>query len=59
MTEIFKAKIWLPPKLMNDIFEFIEKPYSLLINSQFRPEDPNDKIWDGNIEKYDVESFSE
>ena len=28
---------------MSDIFEFNEKPYSLGINLQFRPEDSNDK----------------
>ena len=33
---------------MNGIFEFIEKPYSLRINSQFKPEDPKDKIWHRN-----------
>ena len=39
-----KVKIGLSPELMHDIFEFIEKPYSLRINSQFRPDDPTDKI---------------
>ena len=29
---------------MNDIFEFIKKPYFLRKNLQFRPEDPYDKI---------------
>ena len=48
MTEIFKVKICSSPKLINDIFEFIEKSYSLRINSEFRPEDPHHKIWDGN-----------
>ena len=43
---------------MNDTFQFIEKPYSLRINSQFRLEDPNEKIWYRNIEKYGIESFS-
>ena len=33
---------------MNDIFEFIEKPYSLQINYQFEPEDPSDKTWHRN-----------
>ena len=33
---------------MNYIFDFIQKPYSLRINSQFKPEDPNDKIWHRN-----------
>ena len=28
-TEIFKVKNCLSPELMNDVFEFIEKPYSL------------------------------
>ena len=45
------------PVLMNDIFNFIEKPYSLRINSQFRPDDPNDKMQCRNIEKYDMDSF--
>ena len=58
VTEIFRVKIGLSPELMNDIFKFVEKPYSLRINSQFRPEDPNDKIWHRNIEKCDIESFS-
>ena len=58
MTEIFKVKICLSPKPMNGIFEVIEKTYFLRINSQFRPEDPVDKIWDGNVEKYGIESFS-
>ena len=43
MTQIFKVKIGVSPEHMNNIFEFIEKPYFLLINSQFRPEDSNDK----------------
>ena len=33
---------------MNDIFEYVEKPYSLQINPQFRPKDPNNKIWNRN-----------
>ena len=44
-TKIFKVKIGLSPELMNVIFKFIEKPYSLRINSQFSPEDSYDKIW--------------
>ena len=44
MTEIFIVKIGLSPELKNDIFEFIEKSYSLQINSQFKSEDPNDNI---------------
>ena len=43
---------------MNNIFEFIEKPYSLRITWQFKPEDPSDKIWHRNIEKYGIETFS-
>ena len=42
---------------MSDIFEFNEKPYSLRINLQFRP-DPNDKIWHES-KKYGIEFFSE
>ena len=57
MTEIFQVKIDLSPELMIDIFRFVEKPYSLRKNSQFRPEDPNDKIWQRNIEKCDTKSF--
>ena len=45
VTEIFQVKIELSPELMSDIFKFVGKPYFLPINSQFRPEDPNDKIW--------------
>ena len=30
---------------MSDIFEFIKNLYSQQINSQFRSEDPNNKIW--------------
>ena len=37
VTEIFKVKIGLSAELTSDIFEVIEKPYSLPINSQFRP----------------------
>ena len=44
MTEIFKIKIGWSPELMNDIFKFIENPYSTQINSQFNPEDSNVKI---------------
>ena len=29
VTEIFKVKSGLSPGLMNDVFEFIKKPYSL------------------------------
>ena len=50
----WKTNIGWSPELLNDIFEFIEKPYSLRINSQFRPEDPSDKR---KTEKYGTESF--
>ena len=50
MAEIFINKISLLTELTNDIFKFIEKAHSLRINSQFRPEDPNYKIWHGNRE---------
>ena len=56
-TEIFKVKIELPTEIMNDILEFIEKPSSLRINSQFWPEDPNNKVRHRNIEKCGIESF--
>ena len=36
MTEILKVKNGLSPVLMNDVFEFIEKPYSLRIPSHIR-----------------------
>ena len=36
MTEILKIKNGLLPELMNDFFEFIEKPYSLRTTSHFR-----------------------
>ena len=36
VTEIFKIKNGLSPELMNDVFEFIEKPYSLRTTSYFR-----------------------
>ena len=55
VIEIFKDKIGLLSDLISDIFDFIEKPYSLRINSQFRPEN---KIWHRNIKKYDIECFS-
>ena len=35
-TEIFKVKNGLSPEIMNDVFEFIEKPYSLRTTSHFR-----------------------
>ena len=41
----FESEICLSPDLMSDIFEVIKKPYFLWVNLQFRPENPNDKIW--------------
>ena len=58
VTEIFKVKNGLSPELMNDVFEFIEKPYSLRTTSHFRsrkirttkygietPSCPGPKLW--------------
>ena len=36
VTEIFKVKNGLSPELMNDVFEFMEKPYSPRTTSHFR-----------------------
>ena len=36
VTEIFKVKIGLLPQLISDVFEFIEKPYSLRKNLHFK-----------------------
>ena len=36
VTEIFKVKNGLSPEFINDIFEFIEKPYYLRTTSHFR-----------------------
>ena len=36
VTEIFKVKSGLSPELMNDVFEFLEKPYSLQTTPHFR-----------------------
>ena len=36
VTEIFKVKNGLLPELMNEVFEFIERPYSLRTTSHFR-----------------------
>ena len=36
VTEIFKVKNGLSLELINDVFEFIEKPYSLRATSHFR-----------------------
>ena len=51
LTEILQIKIGLSPELMTEIFEFIEKPYPLEINLQFRSENPNNKIWHRNKSK--------
>ena len=36
VTEILKAKTGFSPQLMNDVFGFIEKPYSLQTTLHFR-----------------------
>ena len=36
VTEFFKVKNGLTPELMNDVFEFIENPYSLPTTLHFR-----------------------
>ena len=36
VTEIFKVKNGLSPELVNDVFQFIEKPYSLRTTSHFK-----------------------
>ena len=36
VTEIFKVKNGLSPEFLNDVFEFIEKLYSLRTTSHFR-----------------------
>ena len=51
VTEMFKAKNGLLPELMNDVFEFIEKPYSLRATSHFRSK----KI---RTTKYGIETLS-
>ena len=51
MTENFKVKNGLSPELVNDVFEFIEKPYSLRTTSHFRSR----KI---RTIKYDIETPS-
>ena len=58
VTNIFKVKIGLSPALMNDNFKSNKKPYSQRVNSQFKPEDPSNKILHRNINKYGIESFS-
>ena len=55
MAEIFIIKINLLLELTSDIFEFIEKPHSLQINSQFRIQTTK---YDMETEKYSIESFS-
>ena len=51
MTEIFKVKNGWSPELMNDVFEFIEKPCSLRTTLHFR----STKI---RITKYGIETPS-
>ena len=51
MAEIFIIKINLLLELTSDIFEFIEKPHSLQINSQFRIQTTK---YDMETEKYSI-----
>ena len=51
VSEIFEVKNGLSPELMNDVFEFIEKPYSLRTTSHFRSR----KI---RTTKYGIETLS-
>ena len=48
VTDIFNVDVGLSPGFMNDIFEYVEKPYSLRINPQFKSKDPNNEIWNWN-----------
>ena len=36
LTEIFKVKIKLAPEIINEVFEIIESPYPLRIESRFK-----------------------
>ena len=55
VAEIFIIKISLLLELTSDIFEFIEKPHSLRITSQFRIQTTK---YDMETEKYSIASFS-
>ena len=44
-SKLFWPKIGLSPELIRNIFEFMEQQNSLRMISQFRPREPNDKIW--------------
>ena len=55
VAEIFIIKISLLLELTSDIFDFMEKPHSLRIISQFRIQT---KKYDVEAEKYSIESFS-
>ena len=45
VNEIFKVKNGLSSELMNDIFEFIDKPYSLRTTSHFRSRKTHRTKW--------------
>ena len=51
VTESLKIKNGLSPVLMNDVFDFIEKPYSLRTTSHFRS-------WKIRTTKYGIETLS-
>ena len=48
VIEIFKVKNSLSHELMKDVFEFIEKPYSLRTNSHFRSRKIRTTKWHRN-----------
>ena len=52
VTEIFMVKNGLSPELMNDIFEFIEIPYSLRTTSHFRSRKIHSKDFDIKTPSY-------
>ena len=51
VTEIFKVKHALSPEIMNNVFEFIKKSFSLRPNSHFRSR----RI---STTKYSIDKFS-
>ena len=57
MTEIFKANIGSPPELMDDIFEFVKKPYFMQKNRNLGQRIQMTK-YDIETEKHGIEPFS-
>ena len=57
MTATFKVKIGLKRELMNDFFEFIEKPHSLRINLNSGKKIQTTKHGIKTQEKNGIESF--